>query len=154
MTITHSQPPVWVTYYYNEYALILSGEMDSVWAYMLYENNIISDCLLVTTLRPTQADTHDIAFYKQHDAPPPLTSEYASPIAYIAAPNNAMFRVLWSPEGHEALIALDDQVHAYLNIHEPYGYSKALLEDGPYGQSWREFPLAHINQTSTHTEYD
>ena len=154
MTIQHYEPPVWVTFEYGDYALILSGELDSVWAYMTYQDAIIADCLLVTTLPPIQADSMDMEYYEKNDAPPPLTSAYATPLAYREKPENAMFRVLWSPEGREVLVALDNEVHAYINADEDLGYSKALEADGPYGQSWRDFPVEHINCPSTAVNYD
>lgn len=154
MTIQHSEPAVWAIFEFGEYGLILSGEIDSVWAYMTYQEEIIADCLLVTTLDPALADEADMEYYEEHDAPPPLTSDYATPLAYMAKPDNAMFRVLWSPEGREVLVALNNQVHAYINADEDLGYSKALKADGPYGQSWRDFPISHITQPSTEVIYD
>lgn len=154
MTIQHSEPAVWVIYEYGDYGLILSGEVDSVWAYMTYQDEIIADCLLITTLDPAEADEADMEYYEEQDAPPPLTSVYATPQAYMEKPENSMFRVLWSPEGREVLVALHNQVHAYINADEDLGYTKAVKADGPYGQSWRDFPIAHINCPSKTVSYD
>jgi hypothetical protein len=152
--MTPAEPPVWVTYVYEDFALILSGELDSVWAYLTYRNEIIADCLLVTTLPPEKADEADKDYYASHDAPPPLTSDYASNMAWLESPTNEHFRVLWSPEGREALVALNNQVHAYISADEDMGYSKALSQDGQFGQAWRDFPVEHINQPSTAVHYE
>lgn len=148
------QPPVWVTYEYGDYAVILSGEADSVWAYMTHKGAIIADCIVLTTLFPPLADRADAAEYEAIGAPPPLTSDFASPAAYRTDPQNDWFRVLWSPEGTELLIAIHNQPHVYLNAAEELGYTRAVSEDCPFGQVWHEFPLAHINCQSQAVTHD
>lgn len=150
----HSEPPVWITYEYGEYSLIISGELDGVWAYLTHHGSIISDCILVTTLAPALADEADLAIYEAQGAPPPLTSEFASETAHIANPTNELFRALWSPEGREVLVAIANQPHAYLNAAEELGYTKAVIADGSFGQAWRDFPITHINQKSTHKSFE
>lgn len=154
MTARHTEPPVWATYEYGDYALIISGELDSVWAYLTNKDDIIADCLLVTTLNPADADEVDLDVYAKHDAPPPLTSEYASPLAHVNHPSDDMFRVLWSENGDEVLVALNDQVHAHLTIHDALGASKAIGQDGAYGHAWKEIDVAHINTPSTAVSND
>lgn len=154
MSHTPAEIDVWANYEYGEYAIILSGELDSVWAYLTFKNEIIADCLIVTTLPPEEAEHIEPALYAEHDSPPPITSEFATPMAQLRAPANDLFRVLWSMDGSESCIAINNQPHAYFKNDVELGYTKAVKKTCPFGNPWRDMSISHINQPSDDVYYD
>jgi hypothetical protein len=154
MSHTPSAPPVWANYEYGDYTLILSGELDSVWAYLTHKGDIIADCLIITTLNPDEAETADMTAYATQDAPPPITSAYATPMALLHHPANELFRVLWSMDGSEACVAINNQPHAYMKAEDELGYTKAVKKSCAFGRPWKEISISHINQPSDDVYYD
>lgn len=72
-------------------------------------------------------------------SPPPAAIGYTnSETALIKSPLDHEWSFLWSPDGESVAALKDDVPVAFLVSDEKQGYSRELIQDGPWGRIWSE----------------
>lgn len=69
-------------------------------------------------------------------APPPLASEFASPIAVLTGTKPEEFAFKWSVDGESVAVLRNHDPIAMIVTGEKRGFSKALAKSGFYGEPW------------------
>ena len=94
--------------------------------------------------------TEEVHSYR--GGPPPAAIGHASDMALCAIPADHEWSLIWSTDGESVAIVKDGVPVACIVAAQESGYSRELIKDGPWGQTWsdelfeRTFGYAATNQ--------
>ena len=118
----------------NKLSLVIEDNGNSVWAYLLSEENeFISDAFVFSPIQPLDVlNLEDI----QNGNPPTLTKEYATEVAVKSDFQESDFEVVWSNAANDIAIIFNNSPIAAIYKDHKSGYSKSLIKTGGFGQPW------------------
>jgi hypothetical protein len=70
--------------------------------------------------------------------PPPAAQGYAGDEALCPAPANHEWSFVWSPDGKSVAVLMDGRAVACIIAGDKRGYSRNLVQDGPWGHPWSD----------------
>jgi hypothetical protein len=80
--------------------------------------------------------TKDLKSYR--GGPPPAAIDYASDSALCHTPHEHEWSFVWSTDGESVAIAKDGMPIACIVAAQKPGYSRALIKEGPWGNTWSD----------------
>jgi hypothetical protein len=115
---------------------VFDDEGDSAWLYLTErdEPRPIADCWVYNRVPAPQPA--EIARYR--GGPPPACIGHAGPDARYQGPEPPVVRFLWSPDGESVAVWINGRELGYIVSGGRRGFSRHLLQAGPWGQPWDE----------------
>ncbi len=115
---------------------ILEDDGTSAWLY-LTEADVpkpVADAWVYNRIEaPTRDDVR--AF---QGGPPPAAEGFAGPTAQCSDPHDHEWSLLWSPTGDSVAVLRDGTPVACIVSGHPHGFSRELVSDGPWGNTWSD----------------
>lgn len=129
-----ARPFITVQHPFNLRWAILEDDGVGAWLYITEPNEPapVADCLVYSCIDPIEAIPSDW----DRKNPPPLTSAFASERAWQPDAANAGIRVAWASSGRGAVVLMDDEPVAFLEVGINQGWSKSIAQPGIYGNPW------------------
>jgi hypothetical protein len=120
----------------KEYQCIIEGNDNSIWMYLHYlpDSSVIGDvriCSLVDLITLSRFKET----YQKGDVPP-LVKEYSTDNAVIKDITNERISINWGYDNQSVAVSIDNAPFSMILKNEKYGYSKATLKKGPWGNPW------------------
>jgi hypothetical protein len=79
-------------------------------------------------------DINDIQAYRPD--PPPAAAGYIEPEGYLRTPTAYSWSLKWAPDGHSVAVCADGVALAFIYGGQKPGFSRHLLQSGPWGEPW------------------
>ena len=115
---------------------VLEDDGTSVWLYLTEPNSRKPAADAWVYNRIPAPPTEDIESYR--GGPPPAAQGYASEHAVCDDPLAHEWSFIWSTDGESVAVAKDGQPMAFIISGQKRGYSRELVQDGPWGHPWSQ----------------
>lgn len=115
---------------------ILDDDGTSAWLYLRETNSVkpIADAWVYNRIVAPSAT--EIQSYRGR--PPPAVQGYASEAALCPVPAMHEWSFLWSSDGESVAVLKNGEAVAFIVAGTRGGYSRELIQDGPWGHPWSE----------------
>ena len=69
-------------------------------------------------------------------SPPPIVNSFASECAICENSDDYIWELAWSTDGQSIAVHRNGEPWCFITPNAPYGYSRAISIDGPWGKPW------------------
>jgi hypothetical protein len=115
---------------------VLEDDGTSIWLYLTESGTRkpVSDAWVYNRVAPPPME----AIKSYRGGPPPAAQGYASESALCEDPLACEWSFVWSSDGDAVAAVKDGQPVALIVVGQPGGYSRELVQDGPWGHPWSD----------------
>jgi hypothetical protein len=115
---------------------ILEDDGTSGWLYLCDVDSLkpVADAWVYNRIAAPAVET----IQSYHRDPPPAAQGYASEHAFCKDPSAYEWSFIWSQDGESVAVAKDGEVVAFIVGGQKGGYSRELVQEGPWGHPWSE----------------
>lgn len=114
----------------------LDDDGTSAWLYITLPEKLIPIADAWVYNRIPAPPTKDIKSY--YGGPPPAAIGFASDNSICTKPFEHKWTFIWSTDGESVALAKDGVPVAFIIAAQKPGYSRELIKNGPWGNSWSE----------------
>ena len=120
----------------QEYQCVIEGNNNCVWMYLhhLSDKSVIADvpvCSLDELMTLSRFNETS-----QRGDTSQLVNEFSTDKAVIKDITNEKISIKWGKDNQSVAVSIDNAPFSMILKNEKYGYSKATLKEGPWGNPW------------------
>ena len=78
-------------------------------------------------------------------SPPPIVDRFASDFAICTNPIDYKWTINWSNDGQSIALHRNGEPWCFITSDAPYGFSRAIANDGPWGSPWCDESFAQTD---------